>query len=387
MKNIYISLVTALAFFSLGSVAQNTTGKANRISVYSVLLSYPDQKFANDIHDAFVAIPTPDQFNNHDLSVKVIDVDFNRGKMTASRQQTVITEFLEKNLVASRLVGKWFNRDPYTGLCDMELLNERNKDNAADELIGNTYILVNSIEYVDKGKNSKLFDDIINGVGSLAGAFVTETDISTFSHHIADLKEIIKDFRIKTTSYLYRLEWNEEIAQNFLKTQYSPEPDQVKMLNFEYNRGKYTLKYVGKVESGVVTASSVGVNMNKPETMIRKVCQRAIDGNITALQARFEEFRTKAVLTSASPITAEIGVKDGVTKDTRYEVLERTVADDGSARYTRVGIIAPVAGQIWDNRYMALEEGITAACLGKTTFTKVSGGDFKAGMFIREIKK
>ncbi|MCC8154323.1 MAG: hypothetical protein LIP01_08970 [Tannerellaceae bacterium] len=54
--------------------------------------------------------------------------------------------------------------------------------------------------------------------------------------------------------------------------------------------------------------------------------------------------------------------------------------------YKRAGIIQPVKGKIWDNRYLAVEEEFEGATLTATEFKKVSGGTFCPGMLIREIK-
>ena len=79
-------------------------------------------------------------------------------------------------------------------------------------------------------------------------------------------------------------------------------------------------------------------------------------------------------------------MKEGVDDDSQYEVLEKTIDESGRTHYERVGIIKPVSGKIWDNRYMAAEEKAEGADLKFTTFEKVSGGPFFAGMLVREIK-
>lgn len=77
-------------------------------------------------------------------------------------------------------------------------------------------------------------------------------------------------------------------------------------------------------------------------------------------------------------------MKEGITSDSKFEVLERQLKD-GKTIYKRVGVIKPIGNMIWDNRFMAVEEGTYGANLGCTTFKKVSGGDFYPGMLIRQI--
>ena len=147
------------------------------------------------------------------------------------------------------------------------------------------------------------------------------------------------------------------------------------------------LRYVGKVESSGKATSFMGIKEDKPELMVRKACQRALDENIASLQHGFEEFRVKSPLASVEPITAFVGMKEGITEDSQFEVLEVIEKDMGVREYKRVGIIKPAKNMIWDNRYLADEEGTIEASLGHTTFKKVSGGDFYPGMLIREIEK
>jgi len=85
------------------------------------------------------------------------------------------------------------------------------------------------------------------------------------------------------------------------------------------------------------------------------------------------------------PLTAYIGMKEGVSSKSRFEVLEVIEMENGAHKYERVGIIEPIENLIWDNRFMAVEEGAIGANLGFTTFKKVSGKDFAKGMLIREI--
>lgn len=46
-----------------------------------------------------------------------------------------------------------------------------------------------------------------------------------------------------------------------------------------------------------------------------------------------------------------------------YEVLEVVLLENGSHKYKKVGEIQPIEGQIWDNRFMATEEGAVGSNL------------------------
>ena len=317
----------------------------------------------------------------------------------------MITEFLQNNKVASRLVARLFNRDYYTGMRDMELVKERGLYNATEfdkqlasrsargvamlqdageELIGNTYVLVNDIRYVDKNKGAKTAGSLLKAFGQIAAAY-TGSSIDDLTNNIGDMVETIKGFTVKINTFLYRLDWTDEQAALFYKEQYAAKSDESKKLNFEKARDGYKLKYVGKVESRGGTTSFLGIKEEEPIVMGRKACQRAIDENVVDLQRHYEEFRTKTPLVSIEPVTAYIGMKEGVSAGTKFEVLEVVELENGKHKYNRVGIIEPIENLIWDNRYMAEEEGAVGATLGCTTFRTVSGKDFSKGMLIREM--
>lgn len=398
-------LIGCLTLFTVSVLAQEPESNYRRSSIYSILINHTDQQFGNEIKEAFLQIPVPDKFNDHNLSVKVLNIDKKLAGANKSIENTVITDFLQNNKVASRLVGRWFNRDFFTGQCDMELVKERGLYNATEfdkqlakrssrgvamlqdageDLIGNTFVLVNDIRYVDKNKGAKTGASILKALGQIASAYMGSS-ISDLTDNLGDMLETIKGFKVKINTFLYKLDWNDEQAAVFYQEQYAAKPDATKKANFEAARGNYKLKYVGKVESSGGTTSFLGINEDEPIVMVRKACQRAIDENVVDLQRNYEEFRTKSPLLSVEPLTAYVGKKEGVTAKSKFEVLEVVELENGKHKYNRVGVIEPIENLIWDNRFMAVEEGALGANLGYTTFKKVSGKNFAKGMLIREM--
>lgn len=403
-----IMLVWAFLLTSGCLYAQNNDGSYRRSSLYSLMINHEDQQFSRQIKEAFVKIPIPEKFNNHELSVKILSMGEKLKGASSNKENEDVTTFLQRNLVASRLVGKWFNRDVETGACDMELIKERGLYNASEydrimaekssrstallmdageDLIGNTFVLVNDIRYVDKSGVGTAIGVGLKVLGAVAGAVTGNADMVDLGNSYGDLAATYKGFKVKINTFLYRLVWDESTAAIFYKDQYSAKPDKSKRQNFENARGSYMLRYVGKVESSGKATSFMGIKEDKPELMVRKACQRALDENIASLQHGFEEFRVKSPLASVEPITAFVGMKEGITEDSQFEVLEVIEKDMGVREYKRVGIIKPAKNMIWDNRYLADEEGTIEASLGHTTFKKVSGGEFYPGMLIREIEK
>ena len=201
-----------------------------RSSLYSFLVSHPHLKMDEEIVTAFMAIETPDKYNNHDLSVKCVT--------TASKKDDVrkeVDKFLKNNNVAKRLVSKWFMRDKEFGWNSPDLILERGQYDvsATDieaasqtktgiatlgdrgfELIDNTFVIANDITYVDHEKNAQIAKDVLSGVGALFAIVSGQEDnlITSLATVGAVISDMIAGFTVKVTSYLYQLDWSEEIA-------------------------------------------------------------------------------------------------------------------------------------------------------------------------------
>ena len=402
MRNMVLALLLAVIPAVTGICAQVDSVQMDyrRSSLYSILVNHNDQKFAREISDVFLQIPTPDKYNEHNLSVRVVSMD------RKLKDLNVVDNFVQNNGIASRMVARWFNRDPLTGACDVELVKSRGLydasefdkelaarsqrgmamlEDAGEDLIGNSFLVVNDIRYVDREKTGQAIGTAFRILGAVAGAALQTDAFSDLGDSMGDMMETLKGFKVNVVTHLYQLVWDEETAMAFYRDCYTSQPDETKKAAFERNRENFKMKYIGMQKSSGKDVSFLGVYLDDPEQMIRKACQRAIDENIASLQQNFEVFQVKTPLTNVEPICAQIGMKEGITEKSRFEVLE-AVMEDNRVRYKKVGEIKPVPGMIWDNRYMAKEEGAVGADLGQTTFKKVSGRDFYPGMLIREIK-
>lgn len=403
----YFNTAVFFLFCIVSTYAQTDTLQYRRSSLYQLMINHTDQKFAQDIRDVFLQMPVSEHFNDHDLTVKVLDMDRKLQKAGSEKENLIISQWLEDNKVASRLVAKWFNRDYYTGKCDMELVKERGRYNASafdkavasqslrgnalledagEQLIGNTFVIVNDIRYIDKAKTGMILGSILRVAGAVAGAVTRNANNIKSFNNMANMAETLKGFKVKINTFLYKLEWNDEIAANFYQYHYGVTDNSSAKEAFENARGTYKLRYVGKQESSGSTTSFMGVKLDTPTAMVRKACQRAVDENVANLQYRYEEFRTKSPLLSSNPITAAVGLKEGINEKSVFEVLEIMEQEDGTIRYKQVAKIRPIKDLIWDNRYMAEEEKAPNSTLGVTTFIKISGGEIFPGMLIRQTK-
>ena len=188
----------------------------------------------------------------------------------------------------------------------------------------------------------------------------------------------------------------------------------------------FNLSYVGYTMTSAENVSSKTFSMKPLQEQFLKVCTRALDKAIVELQREYDEFKINVPIYAVNDdgtVSVKIGLKEGVNEKSTYEVLMKDMSS-GVTKYVRVGMLKPVAGKIWDNRFGAEEEarmleedrkaaeeaaaqGDTEApaeaavaevetaaeleegnpFLGSTTFEIVSGaGKIMPGLLIREVK-
>ena len=403
MKKLLIIL--ALGLMAQTSFAQGDENfKYMRGSLCIMMVEHPTLEFNDQIETVFESMPIPNRFNNHDLGVRVLSFPNNEDQVAN------LKIFSNENQLAKRIVSKWFGRNKNTGSFNTDLLRERGHYSATkidvkaamaqqrgmavledmgENLIGHTYWVVNDIRYVNQGNFFKSVKDVASAAVSVKGNGTSSLEATLgidFEDTAMGLLDNIKGFRVKITSHLFRLKWDEETSNTFYSQYYTETPDEEvdKVSGFKQDNNLFSMEYVGSVTSTSSKTSVSGVTTN--EQMIRKVCTRALDKNIADLQHKFADFRIKAPLISVEPLKAYVGMKEDINEKSRYEVLEAVPDERGVTTYKRVGIIKPIKDKIWDNRFMADEEKTTEAALDGTYFEVVSGKDFYPGMLIRETK-
>ena len=407
--------------------------KYRRSSLYTVLVKHSAFKYGDAIDSAFMAIPTPDKFNNHDLAVKSFESSASKQKKKGKYKEDVnamdINAFIEANDVPKQLVEKWFLRDPETGAFDMELIRERgNYDaqqadiniadksalgrailaDAGEDLIGKTFMLVSDITFVDKGEKSAKAGGWLRALGAVASAATGSNDFNAIGESSAQLVNQIDGFSVNITSYLYQLEWNDDVAGYFYTLYWMDRDNCDPERRMAFDTCKlFKLNYVGSTQTSAGNLASKSFASKSKESQMLKVCTRAIDKSIVQLQRDYDEFKVNVPLYKVNEdgtVDVQIGLKEGINPRSQFDVLMPVETEDGKTTYEKVGRIQPIEGRIWDNRFGADEdaaaltedksakqsdendEGTGDASLTASTFRVLSGANrIVPGCLVREV--
>lgn len=380
--------------------ATNPITKYRRSSLYTLMIDDASRPYANVIRASFEKGPIPEKFNDHNLGSRIIP------SSGAKDESANITAFLEANHVARDVVAKWFNRSAKGGF-DMELVKTRGSYDAAaldiakakasqrgleavadagEELIKNTFILVNDYNYVSKEEVAKKVSGWLSKIGDVASSAGLGDVSATTALTSSAVTVAGKGYVVKTTAHLYRLVWDEETAAIFYNDYWADDktitPEKKKAFD---ESTAFKLQLIGSDTSWADVQSSVFTKKTEEE-LIEKATVKAVDAVIVKLQKNHDEFKTKTPLYSGEPISAKIGMKEGVTEKSKFDVLEQRQNKDGKTEYVVVGSLKVDDSQpIWDNRYGADEENPDSK-VDRTFFKKTGGSTFYAGMLIVQKK-
>jgi len=400
MKNQYFSVIILLITISTYSQSPIKETKYRRSSLYTLMIDDPTKPYASTIKESFEKGPLPDKFNDHNLSNRLIPTS------NADDESANITAYLEANNVARDIVAKWFNRSAKGGF-NMDLVKLRGSYNAdaldiskakssqrglaeladaGEELIKNTFILVNAYHYISKEEVAKKASGWLNGISSVAAnagysGLSDATSLTSTAVTVAG-----KGYVVKTSAHLYRLVWDDETAANFYINYWADDATISPEKKKAFDEAKiFKMEYIGSDKSWADVQSSIFTTKTE-EQLIEKATIKAVDAVIVELQKNHDEFKTKTPLFTTEPITAKIGLKEGLSTKSKFDVLEQQQDKNGKTEYVVVGSIkVDDSYPIWDNRYGADEENPNSTT-DRTYFKKVSGRDFYPGMLIVQKK-
>lgn len=449
MKTKFLFLLLCGGLLSVCFTANAQVKKIfRRPAMCNLIVVHPEEKYLDSITHILMEARIPETYDNHNLSVRIVNWEgekydnvlvpygkpkgVNLDSLAAANEVISNSDksidklsylrvntdmFLSNNHIASRLVDKWFNRNPFTGACDMNRINAavnkstqvadidlgrrltgglgRVQDEVQKDLMGRTFVLVNEIHVIDHSNRGKTWGTIFAvGMGVLAAASSRNGQISNSTKQsIQQTSELISSWKkcaLKVRTQLYQLVWDEPEIQFFFDNCYSDSTDYARARFFEENRGKFHLKYVGMAESkGGQT--SFGDKEVEPTTLIKAATFRAIEDNIVDLQREFPQFRVVSPIEKVQDnvVYVPIGTREGVNSKSVFEVVEPEESEDGKITYKHICNLKPKGNEIWNNKYEAsnVDNNDKSTELKATAFIKQGGGEISDMMLVREVYK
>lgn len=438
MKKRLFLILILLASLTASSIAQTTEVKYRRSSLHTMIVESDKFPYKENVIKSFYEAPFPDKYNDHNIGTKSFDPA--NYPLTAAEKATIykpqskagalasnaadvtvdsanrelsfkIQKYLNETKVANQLVAKWFNRKE-DGTFDMALIGERGSYNATDmeaniakgaargtaaladagiELIGNTFVVVSRFNFV----SNEVAAAVIRDAAMIAANKLSVPALQTAAVKAANeaYDKAKEGYSVWATSFLYKLVWNDSIEAVFYNDLWMDKSkvDATRKTAFD-NTDLFQLEFVGDEKaSSLVTFSAK--EKRTEEQVVGVGTVRAIDAVYAKLQKKYDVFKPKIPMFTGVPITAKIGMKEGLEGDEKFEVFEQTIdPKTGLTVYVSKGTITVDKDLIWDNRFNAGEEPVVEGATGPDPkvalgFTTFKGGKkFYPGMLIKQTK-
>lgn len=413
LKNVLFAMsliVSSTSFAQAGKEVKDT--KYRRSSLHTILIESENFPKKDQVIGAYYNAPFPDKFDDHTIGEKSFDPKkYGLVKESSDEEMTsAINKYFTNNKIANKLVAKWFNRKS-NGTFDISLVSERGLINASFtdiktaeasaegkallqsaglELIGNTFVVVSKMKFIENEPVARVtYEAAIVAANKLTISLLRNKAIDVAEKAYNKAKE---GYSVWTTSYLYKLKWDDDTSNTFYQDYWI---DNSTSGNLAEKKAKFDksdlfqLELIGSENSTSLVTFSLNGKRTENQ-IINLAVTRNVDKVYSKLQKKYDVFKTKVPLFTGNPITAKIGLKEGIEAGDKFEVLEANMdPKTGIIEYKRKGTIKVTKNRIWDNRYtgglpLLDDDGneINSA-LEATTFE--GGGKYYPGMLIRQI--
>lgn len=448
-KLIFTVLTAACLVGTTQTFAQESTQdfKYRRSSLSMILIESESFPNKDAVMSSWNSFPFPDKYNNHDIDLKSFNIDgiqlseqdlLDAGflkdtlknplqivKATGSLKpvkylnsentiavvmptekqeyQLKLNKVIRENKLASKLVASWFNRSS-DGKLNMNLIQERGFYNATEmeasiaqgqtkglaslgdageELLRNTFVTFTKLNFISNEPVAAAVRDAAKQsiIESMAGSpqLLINKALSGADKVYEKTKE---GYSLWSKTWLYRLNWNDSIAAVFYNDLWS-NPTAFDKSDL------FSLEFVGVQYNQSLVTFKIGEKRTQ-EQIIDLALVRNVDNAFAELQKDNDVFKPKVPVLTINPITAQIGMKEGLTGGESFDVLEMTFdKKTGTTEYKVVGSATADKKIIWDNRYNAGENQETVLTKEGTpvTATLFNGGkSIQPGMLLKQIK-
>lgn len=344
--------------------------------------------------------PFPDLYDKHNIdnsnvsvvsnlnSQDIFNARKNKNQLKdAEKTLPKIEQELKSKRIAHQVVKRWFSSEDGLKFWNMGTIQKRGFYNASDleaeiakqdirgrakladageELINKSFVTVTDIlVYANKPiadmyiTLAKSFEDeskklsaktTSNAMEQMVNSSTALGLLTTASGLRISAAAIMDGYTVISKTYLFKLKWNEEIQAEFYRNWGD---------NSAFEKMDFELEFVGfQLNETVINRGAFNKSVNRnPEVVIKQSVIRNIDEAFAKLQQENDAFKPSVPVHSTSPLSAKIGMKEGLLGGEKFVVLQKNQdPTTGKISYKKMGSVTVDKTHVWDNRYNAGED-------------------------------
>ena len=302
--------------------------------------------------------------------IKYFDETNTKAFLEPTREEIVniqINKYIKEKNIAKQMIASWYNRKS-DGKMDWDLWKQRaaysasqsekdggdSKQGLTDKMlrdvdvIGNSFIVFNYMDFYENEPVARIVRDLAKAelTKQLAGKpqFIIDKSMQLLDKAYDLTKE---GYTVKCNTYLYQLDWTEAIAKQTKNWFFNNDIDITKSNKIWDSTSLYKMKFVGKT----ISLSIVVGGTKTVEQIITLQVKRTMDNALSKLQRSYVVFRPVSPIFGTKPLIAQIGIKEGVEKGDKYEILKSEEDEFGIPKWKSIGKVKVDKKKvIWDNR-------------------------------------
>lgn len=319
--------------------------------------------------------------------------------------QLRIDKIIRDQQLAKKCVSTWFNRTS-DGKMNLDEIKNRSMYSASEldkavaenlvnnksfvagigqELMGNTFITFTKMDFMENEPVVRAIrDEAINGIMKNITIPIAQQKAIELANKAYDKAK--EGYSLWSKTWLYQLNWNDSIQSIFEQKLWS-DPKSYETSDL------FNFKFIGvQYNTSLVTFSLKEIRTQ--EQIINLALVRNVDKAFAELQKENDVFKPKVPVLTSDPITAEIGMKDGIEGGEKFEVFEMSInPKTGLTEYKVVDQATVDKKLVWDNRYTDGQALITGegeepkeVTIPLTATTFKGSKKIQPGMMMKQIK-
>jgi hypothetical protein len=426
-RGIILAVIYFMAILFTNNVAYAQEAKEGyqRSSLHIINIENLNFDNAAKVQASYNKYPFPDKYDDHRISNNSVNIDAYKltqeekdalgikdselgnalsGALSSatagilennSQVKYELDKYIKDKKIAQELVRKWYSiKDD--GALDYSVFNERIKLSMSEEdkqrvqqaaiaqteidkmslkLINNTFVVFTKLNFVSNAVPAEAIRQV-----AYAQADKLSGMLQTIARKAADkiYEKASEGYSVWTTAWLYKLEWNEQIATDFNKLLSSKGINSSLSIDINaFNAMNFNLEFIGqeKATSLVTFSLKKGEGDRTEDEIIDLSTVRNVDKVFTKLQREYEVFKPLYQLTGVDPFSAKLGMKEGLEGGEKFEILEIR-----GGEYNKIGTIEVDKNKVWDNRYGAPKQEI------EQTYFKGKNKDAREWFYVRLVK-
>lgn len=336
MKKKLFVMVLGLTIFLSYCNGQGSAASYNRNSISFFMISHPSDNFDTWCVNDFKELQFGDKYDINPLSENVIQASFNRDEksLTPDQKARQIEDYLNSKSFGKEIVSYWFDRKEdgsfgrkrieerglYNATVNKILLANTKKRGLAEikdegnKLLGNSYVVVFDVHGIDK--------TISKSTAELT--WVGFVDVYIYA---IDKSELISN----QDKWFYSLENSED---KYTDAEIASKKNYFDNAQFKLRHVLTTSTYVTPPVSGTLLNLFLDIaNSNNKdfkaaeykgtgESEFKSFIDRAYLQAMTAVEIKRPDFKVRTPILGVHPVTARIGLKEGLRKLQMYTVYE-----------------------------------------------------------------